>query len=47
MQESRESINLMRLNGELINTKNSTIYSKGVYADHHSIHYMKSRLMDM
>lgn len=47
MQESRESINLMRLNCELINLKNSEIYAKGINAEHHSIHYLRYRLKDL
>ena len=47
MRESTESINLMRLNCELINLKNSNIYSKGISSDHHSLHYLKYRITEL
>ncbi len=47
MQESIESVNLMRLNCELINLTNSAIYSKGISSEHHSVRYLKYRIKDM
>ncbi len=47
MQESRDSINLMRLNCELINIRNSDIYSKGLHASHLNMRYWKNRLTNV
>lgn len=47
MQESIESINLMRLNCELINLKHSAIYQKGISASHKTIRHLKDRISEI
>lgn len=46
MKESVESINLMRLNCELINLSHSAIYMKGVNASHKTFSHIKERTLE-
>lgn len=47
MKEAIESINLMRLNCELINLKHSAIYKKGISASHTTFSHLKERVNDI
>lgn len=47
MQEPKESINLMRLNCELINLKHSAVYHKGLSASHKTLRHLKERISDI